>query len=165
MIFPIVNISSIQDANILDGTSFSCFSKVSNAGAATNYIQIVTPATGFIYLDQIQLRTDNGNVTADFNETVTYTNGVTPLTAFNLNRSSANTTTLTLASNPTVISGGTSLDTLMISASTTTFFPGANGISVFVPLRLKQNNKYLLAMSTFVANVLVAKITWREQTT
>lgn len=143
----------------LAGNVFSVSGAYSFSGSETKYLQIITAAKSPVILHyRVSSSAEPLKVTAIENPTVT--NGTTAVTPCNLNRLLATTPVTTFKSDPTSISGGTTLHVEIVTAG-----KGAGASSdESGAWTLKKNTKYVwkLEQLTNQATTVVVELMFAE---
>jgi len=126
----------------LAGRAFAVSASYSFSGNQTKYLQINTGAEKAPMLMDFKIASSVEPLRVSLVEAPTITNGTTAVVAYNLNRLSATTATLTAFSDPTSVSSGTTLHVDLCTAGSKA---GANA-SDSHSWTLKKNTKYVLKM-------------------
>jgi len=142
---------------LFEGKVFTGFSKYTIAAEATAYLQVKTGVDAVCFaLDTIA--TDSDKITLVMYENPTVTDGATPISLLNRNRESTNTTTVTVYSDASGVSGGTQIDEFYAGGTYGQKIVGGEQIMGQLPFRLKANADYVIAITNggaAEANVLL----------
>ncbi len=123
---------------VVNGFRYTVSFSSSLASGGVANIQIKTNNKSCVILDY-EIGTTAQPVTAVAIESPTVTDGTTPIVSYNMNRQSLKTADTTFFSNPTSISGGTTINTMAISAE-----KGSGGdMSTAHAWILKKNTSYI----------------------
>ena len=130
---------------IHSGKGFSSSISLSIANSATGYILLVTGNDNqHLHLRDYAIEATSAPVTITLYEGATVSNSGTPVSVINLNRTSANTTTASLYSAPTVTGNGTQLIQHQLTG---TKQDGGFGMTTSKEIVLNSNTNYLFAIA------------------
>ncbi len=129
--------------------------------AAALYIEMIIPEEVEIHLKGVNLYL-GAEGTFELIEAPTLTTGVTALTAYNRKRSSTRDSLISLKSNPTGISGGTVIDSMVFDGG---FLSSGTPRSADVEWILKEDTLYLLRLTNDNAGAQPAdmRADWYEE--
>lgn len=134
------------------------YSTVTNG--TPKYCQFKTGA-GYIHLKQKVIVNGTDTLLCQFIEAPTVTDGTTTATVNNRNRNSANTTTMTVYTNPTAVSGGTILEYDYLSGTNQSAAAPAGSTLEWI---LKPNTSYVYKLENATAGTatFLSKLLWYE---
>lgn len=142
------------------GDMYSVFQN--NAALASNgiiYFELIVPATHEADLEGFEIFCTDLYTEVTVIEAPTLTTGVTALTPMNLKRKSANTAKVGYKSNPTSISGGTTLETFFTGGGTGTGQTKIGGTThTQLGWLLKPSTTYLIRATNKSANAIIISI-------
>jgi hypothetical protein len=152
----------VEHINIHEGILFSILHKVSVVASGVTYVQIKTGAKT-VHFKPTNIATDAGKFAIELLESPAVTDGTTPITVVNRDRTSSNTPETVLYSDPTAVSGGTKIDEFYIGGDVGFKATGGDIIAGVIEFILKPNTDYVYKITNegatrrdyFVADVLL----------
>jgi len=133
---------AVEHANIHKGVLFSLLHKVDITAGSTAYIQLKT-GSKTVHFKPTNIATDADKFAVEFLEDPTLTDGTTPITLINRNRTSSNTPEIAAYSNPTGVSGGTKIDEFYVGGTVGQKIVGGDVIAGVNEFVLKPNTDYI----------------------
>lgn len=146
--------------HLFDGELYLITSIRSIGAGATVYIQGKFGSRLFHTISRSHNFEGGGPFTVDLIETPTLTDGTTSFTAANMNRMSTKTHQAQFFSDPTSVSGGTVIETLLLPAAGVGSNTSGAGSAVGAERILKQNTDYIIRIvnsgsaSSFYTSIL-----------
>lgn len=140
------------------GFGFRCAKLYSVTAGATVNLEIKT-GSKFVHLKQSGLVADINVILSTVIESPVITDGTTPVPVLNTNRTSSNASTVKVFSDPTSVSGGTTIDTELVAAAKSNVqIPSA------IEWLLKPNTTYVVQITNQggTTSQVLARYFWYE---
>ena len=133
--------------HLFDGELYLITSIRSKGAGATVYLQGKFSDRLFHVISRAHSFDGGGPFTVDVVEAPTITDGTTPVIARNMNRNSAKTHQAIFFSDPTAVSGGTVIETLLLPAGGVGSNTSGVGSTLGAERILKQNTDYVIRIA------------------